>query len=321
MKKIESKFIILIIGFILLGIMLDFSASCISLGTKQFIYMDSQGNQKTTTIIDEPVSRKLINIGSVISFSLAFSIFISVFISRKIEENQMKTQVDEMKKLKENLYIDVHDALFEKIIPKEIFQVIKKEIINQDVIRRDAEWILDFSLNPENNEHIDLRFTCRYKAYNNCDKIIKNPITRVNCNRCDSKTYIEKVICTLHDEIIVQYDKDDVTKNSGVTIEDIDDNSQRINYDLEIPPKHFVEYTTVFTTRYGEAVQDEFFTVLPQIDVSITATYPEEYKFKIFPILSQDLKLKLQEKKRSIYKAEGGILPNQGIVFYLEKNT
>lgn len=319
--KILIVTLLLLIGYITLTLLsMNYS---IELKSTDVIV---NGKIVTHEILDYPFSKKMFEIFSNLFLTGLIGIFISFLITKSIEKQraekdsqslnlQKKEHEKQLQELQSKINENVFDALFKRIMPKEIFQVIKRDIIKSDIVRRDSEWFMDFTVQ---NEDITLRLTNRYKAYNNCDKEIVNPVTRLIHNLGYSESYIEKVLCTLHDEILVNYDSNK-SDNKGVRVEDIDENTKKIHYELRIPAYHYVEYTTVFHNKYKNFVQDEFFTLLPQIDLNIIATYPSEYEFRIFPMLSSELKLKLKEVNRSIYKAEGGILPNQGIVYYLEK--
>jgi len=326
MKSFSTIFaiaVLLLIAFIILSIIsLNYSIEC---KTTSIV---KNGIVEIKETLDYPYSRKIIDIFSNLSMSALIGILISVLISKTIEQQrveqekrdiELKKNANEfyLRQLNEKVNESVFDALFKRIIPKEIFQVLKRDIINSDIIRHDSDWFLDFTVDGENK--IILKFTNRYKAYNNCDKEIINPVSRLISTNHNTESHLEKVMCTLHDVILVNYDSQNPQDNNGVRIEIIDENVKRIHYDLKIPANHYVEYTTVFVNKYTDYVQDEFFTSLPQIDLNIIATYPSGYNFRIFPLLSSELKLKLNEKNRSIYKVEGGILPNQGIVYYLDK--
>ncbi len=291
-----------------------------SLVYKEISYLNSDGIKENSLIIDKPILKRFYDIGVYLSFSLAFAIFISTFISSKLKEEQLKSKKAELESLKDNLYKDIHNALFQKIIPKELFQTVKDEIINAEIIRKDAEWILDFSV--DDNENITCRLTSIMKSYNNTNQIIKNPISAVIANHNPSDTSIEKVICSIKGKQTVYYEKNNKPEeNKGVEIEKIDDKMHKIHYDLEIPPNNYVDYTIIYKIEHSKRLQDEFFTWLPVINLKIIATYPPEYNFEIFSMLSPSLELKVKDDDRSIYEAEGGILPRQGIVYYLDKKT
>lgn len=311
----------LLVGYIVLTLL---SMNCsIELRSTDIIV---NGKIVTHEILDYPTSKKIYEIFSNLFLTGLIGILISILINKSIEKQrtekdsksldlQKKEHEKQLQKLQSKINENVFDALFMKVMPEEIFQVIKRDIIKSDVIRRDPEWLLDFTVE---NDEITLRLTNRYKAYNNCDKEIVNPVIRVIHNHSNSESFVKKVLCTLHDEILVSYDSEK-HENKGVNVEVVDENTQKIHYELRIPAYHYVEYTTVFQNKYKGFVQDELFTLLPQIDLNIIATYPSDYEFRIFPMLSSELKLKLKENNRSIYKVEGGILPNQGVAYILEK--
>jgi hypothetical protein len=318
----QRRLIIIIVSVALIigGCLLRYKSFEYSYETTQSRIIDSNGADTVVTMINPPLRKQVFEGLSSLCFSLAGGIIIAAFISSVIKQEQIEKETLALEKLRETLHIDIHDALFQKIIPEPIFSTIKKEIISSDIIRRDAEWYLDFTEKP--NGIICLKMTCKFNAHNNTNSIIKNPMYPTTiANHNVGETSIDQIICSLDNNEIVRFDKNNKAVNKGVDIHVVDENIQHIHYTLEIPPAKYVEDTMVLSTHYKERVQDEMFTLLPLINLKIIANYPEGYTFSVFSMVSPDLNRKLEEKTRSIFEAKGGILPRQGIVYYLNRKV
>jgi hypothetical protein len=57
------------------------------------------------------------------------------------------------------------------------------------------------------------------------------------------------------------------------------------------------------------------------VGADIIAFFPEEYDFGISPMMSSKPRLITDSKTQKIFKVDGGILPYQGILFYLRKRV
>ena len=120
---------------------------------------------------------------------------------------------------------------------------------------------------------------------------------------------------------IIYYDIQNPQKNDRIDILKIDDSITQLEIEVPFPPQKRIDVIMVFKVKYGSLpINDSMFTAYPIINASLIANFPNGYKFRLFQSLSTDLKMSLNENTRHIYEAQGGILPLQGFIFYLDRS-
>jgi len=307
-----------IIPSLALGILFTCLASNQSLVTKQINVIDKNGQISPTTDIDYSNAYKTYNFLSQLFITLSFSIFIAGFITNAIEKKQREKDELELEKLRQAINVDVFDSLFKTIIPKEIFSIIKSEIIMNKVIRKDANWYYDFTTE---DDKIILRQTKSQKIINNSDEFVSNPF-RIEIDNCPtSDSILEYASCMLEHNKTIVYSSEDLENNQGVNIEHIDEYKSIIDFKIEIPPKREVEFTLIFKNIYNGVCYDEYRTFHPLVNANLIVNFPIEYEFSIYSSMSSEMKLMIDEPSRKIYQLKGAILPKQGFSFNLLKKN
>ena len=155
----NKSYIILVLIVVALAFLLDITSAKLAVEIGPKTILDSDGNTKTTLEVIYPLWHQLFNLGKNFLYGLAAAIFITVFVANRLEKHQQEEKALELQKLNEAININVFDSLFKTIIPEEIFRVIKQEIIENKVVRREAKWIYNFTL-KENK--VLCRQTIRY---------------------------------------------------------------------------------------------------------------------------------------------------------------
>lgn len=270
---------------------------------------------ETLREISYPWSIQLINLTKNFLYGLAAAIFVTVFIVNKLELAQRTEKELELNKLNDAINVNVFDSLFKTIIPEEIFKIIKQDIIENKVIRKEAKWVYNFE---KFEDGIRCTHTVRYELHNLSQAAVSDPV-RLDLNPLGGKPYkILLAECTSMDgKHLVHYDLANSIKENINIVNN--ENKISVEYTIDIPPGSFVEYKTVYQQTYGNEITDYQGTKLPLIGLDIIATYPEGYEFDIVPVMSSTSKLTINSGTQKIYRVDGGILPQQGVVFFLKK--
>lgn len=272
---------------------------------------------ETVREISYPWSVQIINLAKNFLYGLAAAIFVTVFIVNKLELAQRTEKERELNKLNDAININVFDSLFKTIIPEEIFKIIKQDIIENKVIRKEAKWVYNFE---KCEDGIRCTHTVRYELHNLSQAAVSDPV-RLDLNPLGGSPYkILLAECTSMDgKHLVHYD---LAKSKSENINIVmDEKKIAVEYTIDIPPGSFVEYKTVYQQTYSGEITDYQGTKLPLIGLDIIATYPEGYEFDIAPVMSSPPKLTIESSTQKIYRVDGGILPQQGVVFYLKKRV
>lgn len=318
--RIKQYYLWICLVILILAISLTYFGTSIGLVSKQ-IEIIQNSKIVTENVLVFPFYANLMQLLGTFLYALCISIFIAIFIISKIELKLKEEKQRELNELSKSINIDVFEALFKKLIPYELFEVIKSEIINNKLIRKNMQWFFDFTVSSDSNNIIKVKKTIKYELHNISNEDIPDHL----CIKHDDFLTKEKIIRAIyivdgHEEI--SYDKDDTSTHSQIKIKEsgLDDKIKTIRFDYTIPKEKQVDVTLVFDSNYkGNNFQDSFFTAHPVIDGLLIATYPKNYKFNLYDALSSDMVCILKEEGREIYEVKGGILPHQGFSYGLEE--
>jgi len=309
-----DKYFCLVLILIGVGILLDIYAGTFSIVTKITTIYDSNGERKDLTVIDYPHFQKAILYFAKFIYSLAGSIFISLFVTNRISELQKDKQEQELKALKESININVFESLFKTLIPVEIFNVIKSEIIESKVIRKDALWLLDFK---EINGKIELKQSIIYYLENISLSEVINPINAILDPSGNNKSNLESIVAKIDDVVISEYNKNNNEINNEEILSPDSDGITKFTINLRIPQKKSAYIAIVTRTIFDSTISDQYFTKYSLINAQLIANFPSNYKFKLYASMSTPLQLTESSQDKARYVLKGAILPHQGFIYDL----
>lgn len=322
MDKKSDKFkltgwILLIVLVVGAGVSLDFLGNNFPVEYKKIDIATGPNKTVSETVVVIPAKIQIIRLSSNFLYGLAVALFATIFVARKLEESQKDKNKKELEVLSEKVNINVFDALFKTIIPPEIFQVVKDEIIESKVLRKKAFWSFEFK---EVDDDIKMCVTTNYELHNICNEVVDNPV-QINLEPMSSdEQIIEDAQCiSSNGESLIKYDSNDYLNHKNIDIKEEENGKKTINYTVKIPSKDYIKSTFKFSTVFKENVYDSQHTRYPIIDLNISAVFPEGYKFELYPLLSQELTTISEGETHKNMQALGGILARQGIIYKLEK--
>ncbi|NRA81334.1 MAG: hypothetical protein HRU18_24300 [Pseudoalteromonas sp.] len=316
--KQMSWYLLLVILVAMLAFALDLFSSRLTVDIGPKSILDKSGQVTTSLEVVYPLWHQMVNLLKNFLYGLAAAIFITVFVANRLENFQRKEKEDELKKLNDAINVNVFDSLFKTIIPEEIFKIIKQEIIENKVVRRDAKWVYNF---VEDKGKIICTQTTRYELHNLSQAPVSDPV-KLELDTLGGEEYkIVSAECTnTSGTVLVHYDPEDNTNNKNIDVK-ANGNITTVAYTVNIPPESYVEYKTVFKRAYIGNITDAQATKVPVIGADIIVNFPEGYDFDISPLMSSFPRLITKSSTQKIYKVEGGILPRQGFIFYLVKKV
>lgn len=315
MNKKNLAYFVIASTITLLAFALDIWSSNTTFAIVNKTILSSNGTTESFQEISYPWTVQIINLTKNFLYGLAAAIFITVFIVNKLELAQRIEKETELNKLNDAININIFDSLFKTIIPEEIFKVIKQDIIENKVIRKEAKWVYNFE---KCDEGVRCTQTTRYELHNLSQAVVTDPV-RLDLDPLGGASYkILLAECTSMDgKHLVHYDQSKSIANN-ISVKTYEKKTS-VEYTITIPPGSFVEYKTVYQKIYKGDFTDYQGTKLPLIGLDIIATYPEGYDFNLATVMSSPSKLTINTAKQKIYRVDGGILPQQGIVFSLKK--
>lgn len=100
----------------------------------------------------------------------------------------------------------------------------------------------------------------------------------------------------------------------------INEQKSSLNIPLTIQSHDYVDLTTIFETIYRSGVVfDSYSTVHPLINVTLIVHHPSGWQFSVYDSFSSKLRFVSRNSTGAIYELRGGILPKQGMTFYLNR--
>ncbi len=318
MKLFKIHYIvILIVVSLIIALTLDFVSSTFGLETKLVQYVDKNGKAISQTVLDYPVNKRIISLLATFFYGLTFSIFISGFVAKYIEKSYRDKNDENLKKLINSVNIEVFNSLFQILMPKKLFGVIKSQIIENKIIRRNANWNYDFTINQQGN--IQLVQTLRYEVQNLSRESVDNPFKLIIRNEDNIHQSLETLSCHLKAIPVAVFNKNQPENNQAIESTEYGNQiTHTVTYAL--PSRGTFDVTARILSIYDNEVHDEYITARPLIDAELAVTFPIGYTFSILQFCSNEFKKVLEDETRHIYKLKGALLPHQGFVFLLKGN-
>ncbi len=300
------------------GIWLDFNGSTYPLEFSRIEVPSKNSTLEEKMIVSIPAKAQIYKLLANFMYGLAVTFVVTIFVTRKLEDEQKEKNENELGKLRDAININVFDALFKKLIPDEIFQIVKAEIIENKVIRKKAHWTLVFE--EISNSEIKMTSSNNYELHNISKEKVSDPVN-IEIDPLSSNNFkIHKAKClSSSDQTLVSYDFNAPDELENIEILDLETGGKRVKYVVEVPANDHITSFFEYSSSYSNFVYDCQHTKYPIIELNIQAIFPIGYEFEIHPTLSNELKLISSGSTHKSYKVDGGVLPRQGIIFTLKK--
>lgn len=307
----------LILVVILIGVTLDFQGNNYKVSYENIEIATGPNETEQKTVVVVPTAVQIFKLLANFFYGLAVALFATIFVARKLEQDQKEKHEEELEKLREAVNINVFDALFKTLIPEEIFQIVKTEIIENKSIRKKAHWTFVFS---EVGGQIKMTATTHYELHNVSKEPVSDPV-KISMEPLSSGCQeIKKAQCLSSDGVaLINYDPSSPSNNKNIKIDDLENGGKLVSYTVTVPSKDYIVSTFEYSTIFTGNVYDCQHTKYPIIDLNINAVFPSGYKFTVYPSLSNELKVISEGDTHKNFKVEGGVLPRQGIIYILEK--
>lgn len=315
------------LAFIAVGIIFDIASNIYELNYKT-VSTVVDGKVHAVQVIDVPIWVSVIKIICNVLYTGAIASLVYFFISLKLENEHNELERLKIEQFKNSVNEDVFSAVFKMMMPEEIFEVVRKDLIESRAVRKKAHW--DFAFSEITNQRgvvdgIKCVTITNYELHNLSNEILKEPIKIRIAQISSTDECIVTACCRDSDsQILAEYKKGDEEARDDSTgfryTNDVDNNDIELIYLADIKAKSFISSTLVRETIYSAShVNDSQGTLYPTIDLKITASYPDGYEFKLVPFFSASLTKDFSLATKCSYSVKGGLLPHQSIVFSLEK--
>jgi hypothetical protein len=311
--------VICLIVAVITGILIDTEFSEGNIVTKA-VEIFNNGSKTIVESYTFEYKHPIIKTFPTILYSFSISVVIALVILlviQKDEEEQRKIR-DEMRK--DEIFKNVFKGVFNRLIPDEIFEVIKSDILEANIVRKNLKWVFDFEI--ENNQIILYR-TVMYEAHNITTKDCKEIFSYIFSSTEYTSTEIEFLKWHEFNDIDntkIIYDKNNELEHNHLGLA----SNTQIKKDIEIPHNKIIcinfRSKEIFKNN-ANFLHETHFSSACSIGWELQVNYPKEYNFSILPVFSGKINTLIDDENRKEYKYSGAILKGQGIEFTLFKLT
>jgi hypothetical protein len=324
MKPFTLKIVLLIISLIVAGILMNFFQTLQGHEAKMIRTLDGEGNTRTSNVLSPTTGYFFLDVSAKLCYASATSIFIAVFISSRITASNQAKREEELKELQSAVNKDVFNSLFQSLMPSELFQAVKTQLIQREVMVRGAEWHYEFENDDRDPEFLRGRITIRYAIHNLSSKRIIEKFRLVSMEYPDSDFVLQEAICKRKGDSLFHYKHGAGETNSFVTEHpnyQEDPFKTMLELDVEIPAQDQADLILITSGRYKTPITDAYFIKYPMVDGKLMFQFPKGYEFSLFPSVSAQVKPGIKASNKRTFDFHGGILPQQGFAFFLKKEA
>ena len=309
--KIFKKYSILIsLTLLVIGAICSYITNTYDISSKTIsVIVD---NNITSQVIYSLNNKNLfLNILSILMINIGIALFISSFFIKYIEQDEKEKFYDKLKLFQKDTAKDAIYSLFNRIIDNEFFAIIKKDVLNVKLIRKNAQWQYDITI--EDNKPV-LKRTISYQLHNISNEIAQETIKIASFNQVHSDLEVlsVKIIYSNNNEKSLKFlDNKDSTNNL-----------KKVKEVLELQPNESIEVVIVFQqTFHNNYIYESHFSIHPIIGLEITVNYPTDYTFDLNANFSTEPNIRINnEHGKTIYVVTGAIYKGQGVEFTCIKN-
>ena len=322
-KKYWVYIILSTLFLVLAAISIDVWYSNGNIQAIQTNIFDINGSIQTVNNYKYNYEHPFLKVLSIFLYSFSMSILISLFILKVIQKDEDKQRELKDEARRTELFKNVFKGVFDRLIPSEIFDVIKSDILEANIVRRKVKWTFDFIVDKEENT-ITLQRNVMYEAHNLTSKACKEPFSYIFSSTDYSSTEIE--FLKWHDindkgTTQIAYIDKDATK-SELTHIPLGNDIIQVKKDINIPHDKIIFINFKSKEIYKNCINylhETHFSSACSIGWELQVNFPKEYEFSIIPVFSGNINTIVDDEDRKEYTYSGGILKGQGIEFTLSK--
>lgn len=304
---LKKYYLWIVVVTLSLGVISDLYTNYLIPEHKLYTFYNETGKQ-TKEFFTYTYQYQLLKFASNIFYTFSISLFISLFIIKKFEDKGNDLFEQKIIELQRGINKDVFEGVFNKIIDNELFELLKRDIFNRNIIRKNAEWIYDIR---ECTSGYTLTQTIVYELHNITDSIQEEKIILNFTPDNKSITKIKSFVCRKGETVIKECKK----------IEELITTTTQI-FDISIQPKNYVDVTLVIENEYSKfEILDTHNSKYPIIGLKIQVNYPDNCVFELRPSFATELSIKSNENNKILYDPIKAILPGQGVTYKINKKN
>jgi len=300
----KKNYLVAVLLFIFIGIFFLYKSNDYKL-VCQTIRIVENNKIKDQIIYKTEPKKILLQLVGTIFINFAITIFIALFFVRYIERQDRELFEHKLQQFQKDTAEDAILSVFKRIMEEEFFEIIKEELLNAKLVRKNANWQYDIK-KSENNKMI-LKRTISYELHNMSLEDADEPMSPIFSDNIHSKAIIK--VCKIR--------KHDGTEEDVFPLEQIETKPfSKSKKNIKVSPLSYVEVVFVVEEEFKrEYIFETHFTNYPIINLEIVVNFPEDYIFDLNDSFSTKCRLKINELGKKIYTVRGGIYKGQGVDF------
>jgi hypothetical protein len=244
----------------------------------------------------------LLNIAGQSLVSVGVGIYVLILISENLTKQDRKNFEDRIEKFQKQTAKNAMLSVFDTLIDNNFYDIIRKDVIGLNLIRRNVHW--DYQISKISGG-IELKRSVKYDLFNLTSKELSDIVkSSIGSNKHTSITNVEVYVGTNKLELSQTAEKNSFKLYEGyVKISPGENKTIKINITQHFNSDYVYETHTVNH---------------PMTDLTININKPKDMTFEISDNMSSSLLLENETEQIIRYKTSGAIYKGQGIEFYCE---
>jgi hypothetical protein len=242
------------------------------------------------------------------SMAIAVALFVSLLFIRAIESEEKSLFEERLMTFQRDTAENAILSTFNHIVDKDFFEIIKQDVLNAPIIRRDLRWHYDIDFNKEVG-CMTLTRTINYKLQNNSREQQKEQVYIGYFESLHSMTDFKSVKYRIEgDEDFANIEPENIGGNGLTTIK---------KEFIEIPGGKSAEIVYVLTQTFERNyIYETHFLNQGAVNLELTVNLPDTHEFSInCTVLHNRTEKIVDEITKKVYCIKGAIYRGQGIEF------
>lgn len=299
---------------IFVGVLISILWGEVEFVPKQILTLDSNHQTVTKDYVFPKIVYPIMNFVSSAVIPFGITLIITMFFVNNFTKQENKQLQEQLLAFQNNTAENAIYSIFKTIIEPSFFEIVKEDVLNCKMIRKDAKWIYDIE---EKDGKMKMTRTISYTVKN---LSTKNQSEIVKASGF-SNSYVKTQVVEL--KYKKQGDSNGFQTIYSINDENPEESSASVEKNIEVEGANSVEIikkiTQIFESKF---VYETHFANEPLTDLEIEVNFPENYIFSLNnSFLGQFIDQPIVESKRIVYKFKKAILKGQGIEFFCEKNN
>lgn len=310
---LKNNYVLVSLISIIVGLVIAHYASDVELESKKVMVCVGEICEAQTYLYPKQIYL-ILNLISNGLIPFGFTLLITMFFVRKFEEQENEALEKKLLKFQRDTAENAMNSVFKTIIDPSFFFVIKNDVLNCRMIRKNAKWIYDVSIG-ETAGTLKMKRTISYTLENLSNEKQIEPVTILAMSSDYVKSNVTKLQYRRQQD--KQFQSLDIVEDESVQ----DKKIGKATKDIEIEGNQSVEIVKEIEQEFSnEFIYETHFANSPLTDLEIQINFPEGYDFRLScDALSQEYEKTIDEPSRRIIRFKNAILKGQGIEFYCSK--